>query len=162
MMAEQANVEAEETQKARAIQKLKENPGIPIGFVATCGALGMAFKRMQQRDSMGYQRWLRARVVAQGLTIVAIVWAGVKEWDKFSGKAPPPSRVNAAKEQRGFEERMREAEAAHRDRDHTGGFPIARPPSSEKNAAVETVPQRENGPKISGTSWLSWIGLSRK
>ncbi len=54
MMAEQANVEAEETQKARAIQKLKENPGIPIG-------LSMLHSSEKDRSLKLYETSLRIR-----------------------------------------------------------------------------------------------------
>jgi len=103
----------ETTQLQRAFGKLKENPFIPIGFVATCGALGMAVRRMHQRDAAGYQRWLRARVVAQGLTVVAIVMAGLKEYDKFFGKRAVPEIKVPPAERRAFEKRLKEAEDAH-------------------------------------------------
>lgn len=88
-------------------------------MLATCGALGMAFKRMNERDAMGYQRWLRARVLAQGLTIVAIVVAGVQEMGVgvLRGRAGAAVAATAAPpphESQDFARRLREAEEAHR------------------------------------------------
>lgn len=53
---------------------------LKTGMAATVTALTMALRRMQQRDAVGYQRWLRARVLAQGITVAAFVLAGVQEF----------------------------------------------------------------------------------
>lgn len=106
-------------------------------MVATVTALTMALRRMQQRDAVGYQRWLRARVLAQGITVAAFVLAGVQEFGPGvitgggsaagsasgaattsttmdprapAGTRPPPNR---AQDRREFERRLRAAEEAH-------------------------------------------------
>ena len=138
-------------------------------MLATVGALSMAFKRMQQRDGVGYQRWLRARVVAQGLTIVAIVAAGVQEMGVgvLTGNArpvaPPPT---SAWESAEFEKRLKDAEEAHR---LEGGGTGSAGSASPSNASVPDPPAF--APGTHGTSSqsappsssiLSMLGLSRK
>ena len=118
-----------------------------VGFVATCGALGMAVRRMHQRDAAGYQRWLRARVVAQGLTVVAIVMAGLKEYDKFFAKRVDPEIKVPATERRAFEKRLKEAEDAHAE--ETGQ---AKPAISASTTPVISS---------SGPSGSSEVGKSR-
>lgn len=62
-------------------------------MAATVTALTMALRRMQQRDAVGYQRWLRARVLAQGVTVAAFVFAGVQEYGAgvLTGAGPAAS-----------------------------------------------------------------------
>lgn len=136
-------------------------------MVATCGALAMAFKRLNQRDSVGYQRWLRARVLAQGFTIAAIVAAGFSEFgtDVFKGKkviTPAPPH-----EQKAFELRMKEAEEAHRaetlsDRgvNVESAAPVQRPSDDARMAEVNRSAEKPHE-RTPSQSWLSWIGLSK-
>lgn len=135
-----------------------------LGMIATVGALTMALKRMQQRDAVGYQRWLRARVVAQGLTIVAIVVAGVQEMGVgvLTGNAkpvaPPPTTPWESRE---FEKRLKEAEEVHRAEtrvDGSGIGPDARQMSPLMRAADDAAP----APQSNASSWSSWLGWGKK
>lgn len=138
-------------------------------MLATCGALGMAFKRMNQRDAIGYQRWLRARVLAQGLTIVAIVVAGVQEvgMGALTGQlkaAQPPATTEH--ETRGFERRLREAEEAHKTETivaSTGAIsPSTGAASTSSRAFSDDTDTRPSSVPPSQSSWLSWLGISRR
>lgn len=138
-------------------------------MLATCGALGMAFKRMNQRDAIGYQRWLRARVLAQGLTIVAIVVAGVQEvgMGALTGQlkaAQPPATTEH--EMRGFERRLREAEEAHKTETivaSTGAIsPSTGAASTSSRAFSDDKDTRPSSVPPSQSSWLSWLGISRR
>jgi NAD(P)-dependent dehydrogenase (short-subunit alcohol dehydrogenase family) len=87
------------------------------GVFATVGAIGMAMVKMRQGNSTSFNKWLRFRVVAQGLTVVAIC-AGTAT---FSTHKKPTSEDYAAiaaekakAERAEFEERMRAAEEAER------------------------------------------------
>ncbi|KAJ8351382.1 hypothetical protein SKAU_G00228580 [Synaphobranchus kaupii] len=63
----------EEGFKEKFIRKTKENPFVPIGCLGTAGALTyglIAFKHGKTRQS---QLLMRARIFAQGFTVVAIV-----------------------------------------------------------------------------------------
>ena len=130
-------------------------------MLATVGALSVAFKRMQQRDAVGYQRWLRARVLAQGLTIVAIVVAGVQEMGVgvLTGNArpvaPPPT---SAWESAEFEKRLKGAEEAHRL--ESGSTAVTSTPSSAPVSPSPANPTSQIPP--SQPSILSWLGLSKK
>ncbi|XP_071476782.1 HIG1 domain family member 2A, mitochondrial-like [Diadema antillarum] len=59
--------------KEKFVKKVKQNPFVPIGCMATAGALTyglVMFKRGQTGKS---QMMMRARVAAQGLTIMAVL-----------------------------------------------------------------------------------------
>lgn len=137
------------------------------GMIATVGALSMAFKRMQQRDAVGYQRWLRARVLAQGLTIAAIVLAGVQEMGVgvLTGNArpvaPPPTSAWESVE---FEKRLKGAEEAHRL--ESGAASVTGIPSSTSASPPPTVSSGAQAssppPQTPPSSVLSWLGFSRK
>lgn len=133
------------------------------GMLATVGALSIAFKRMQQRDAVGYQRWLRARVLAQGLTIVAIVVAGVQEMGVgvLTGNSRPVARPpTSAWESAEFEKRLKGAEEAHRlESGETVTTSASAPvPPSPANSASQITPSQSS----SSSSILSWLGLSKK
>lgn len=54
-------------------RKLRQEPLIPLGCVATCYALYMASKSIRAGDHNQTNRMFRARIYAQGFTLVAIV-----------------------------------------------------------------------------------------
>ncbi len=139
------------------------------GMIATCGALGMAFRRLHQRDSIGYQRWLRARVLAQGLTVVAIVAAGVQEFG--TGAFMSSARTNAAgtpslppmteSEKLAFEKRMKEAEEAHNA--ETRILDQGRPSSSSQVVRIDSPASRverissKDASESSSPNRFSWL-----
>ncbi|CAG9760609.1 unnamed protein product [Ceutorhynchus assimilis] len=55
------------------MRKSKENPFVPIGAVATCGALFYGLWSLKKGEKRMSQYMMRTRVVAQGLTIAAVV-----------------------------------------------------------------------------------------
>lgn len=141
-------------------------------MVATVGALSVAFKRMQQRDTIGYQRWLRARVLAQGLTIVAIVVAGVQEvgvgvltGNAYKKKQQVTAADSAPWEHQEFEKRLRAAEEAHRvESGETvlSGSSAMDTSVPSPTSGAEAITSSENDKAKSGSSWSSWLGWSRK
>lgn len=62
-----------ETAWERTIRKSRENPFVPIGFTATVGALAYGVYSFSQGRSLMSNYMMRARVMAQGFTIVAMV-----------------------------------------------------------------------------------------
>jgi len=62
-----------ETWSEKFSRKFKENPWVPLGCLTTCGALVMSAARMRAGKSTSMNYWLRARVVLQGVTLVALV-----------------------------------------------------------------------------------------
>ncbi|KAG6808626.1 hypothetical protein H0H92_003461 [Tricholoma furcatifolium] len=119
-----------ETYREKAVRKFKENPWVPLGAFATVGALVVAMVKMRRGQSHSFNKWLRVRVAAQGLTILAIcagTWS-VRPGGVFgtSPVAAEPSNLpradadaeqrrleKAAREKEEFEERLRGAESAH-------------------------------------------------
>ncbi|KAM9311075.1 HIG1 domain family member 2A, mitochondrial [Gastrophryne carolinensis] len=62
---------------SKFMRKVKENPFVPIGCLATAGALTyglIAFKQGKTRQS---QMLMRTRIAAQGFTVAAIMFGVV-------------------------------------------------------------------------------------
>ncbi|XP_063534746.1 HIG1 domain family member 2A, mitochondrial [Cydia strobilella] len=65
-----------ETMKEKFSRKFEENPFVPIGCLATAGALSYGLWSFRQGRSKMSQTMMRLRIVAQGFTITALI-AGV-------------------------------------------------------------------------------------
>ncbi|XP_050421004.1 HIG1 domain family member 2A, mitochondrial [Adelges cooleyi] len=55
------------------VRKIKENPFVPIGTMATVLFLGYGLKSMYTGDRMKSQMMMRGRIAAQGFTVVALL-----------------------------------------------------------------------------------------
>ncbi|KAI1614226.1 hypoxia induced protein conserved region-domain-containing protein [Exophiala viscosa] len=63
----------EESRTQKLWRKIRQEPLIPIGCAATCYALYMATKSIRQGDHHQTNRMFRARIYAQGFTLLALV-----------------------------------------------------------------------------------------
>ncbi|CAO1391194.1 unnamed protein product [Diamesa hyperborea] len=62
-----------ETGKDKMFRKIKENPMVPIGCLATAGALSFGLYSFKQGERKMSQYMMRARIFAQGFTVVALI-----------------------------------------------------------------------------------------
>ncbi|KFY11556.1 hypothetical protein V491_07158 [Pseudogymnoascus sp. VKM F-3775] len=69
----------EENRWQKLTRRLKEEPLVPLGCALTCWALYHASKSIRAGDQQRTNRMFRARIYAQGFTIVAMV-AGSMYW----------------------------------------------------------------------------------
>ncbi|KAH8594692.1 putative altered inheritance of mitochondria protein 31, mitochondrial, partial [Bisporella sp. PMI_857] len=69
----------EENRWQKLTRRIREEPLIPIGVALTCAALYGATKSIRAGDHNRTQRMFRARILAQGFTIVAML-AGSMYW----------------------------------------------------------------------------------
>ncbi|KAI0301252.1 hypoxia induced protein conserved region-domain-containing protein, partial [Russula brevipes] len=101
-----------ETYREKALRKFKQQPLVPVGAAATTVALVIAMTKMRKGQSRSLNTWLRVRIVAQGLTVAAVVagsWA-------YGVQRPMPeldtsaAQEKAALERAAFEDRLRAAE----------------------------------------------------
>ncbi|KAI0074618.1 hypothetical protein K474DRAFT_1520157 [Panus rudis PR-1116 ss-1] len=139
-------------------RKCKENPFVPIGTAATVFALVMAFTHTRTGNQRSFNNWLRARVVAQGFTVAALVGGSymiktqsdANHNDEVAAKARAArEEADAAKEKREFEERLKAAEEAWK----------AEVGQAESSAAQGVHSQATSSSK----SWWSWgSGSSQK
>ncbi|XP_022607784.1 HIG1 domain family member 2A, mitochondrial [Seriola dumerili] len=63
----------DETFKEKLMRKTKQNPFVPIGCLATAGALIYGLRAFQQGKTHQSQLLMRGRIAAQGFTIVALL-----------------------------------------------------------------------------------------
>ncbi|KAF9645245.1 hypothetical protein BDM02DRAFT_3189881 [Thelephora ganbajun] len=119
MSTEPLRVPNGETYREKALRKFKQQPLVPLGALATTFTLLMASNKLRKRQSKDMNYWLRARVIAQGFTIAAVV-AGA--W--MMGQTKPQIDKSAREQdemldglqrrREEFEERLRNAEENHR------------------------------------------------
>ncbi|CAL8263593.1 unnamed protein product [Lota lota] len=64
----------DETFKEKLLRKTKENPFVPIGCLATAGALAYGLRAFHQGKTRQSQLLMRGRIFAQGFTVVAIIF----------------------------------------------------------------------------------------
>uniref|UniRef100_A0A1L8DZU5 Putative hig1 domain family member 2a mitochondrial n=1 Tax=Nyssomyia neivai TaxID=330878 RepID=A0A1L8DZU5_9DIPT len=64
---------AGEPTKDKMIRKIKENPLVPIGCLATAGALTYGLWNFRRGNQRTAQLMMRTRIIAQGLTVVALM-----------------------------------------------------------------------------------------
>ncbi|XP_074504365.1 HIG1 domain family member 2A, mitochondrial [Sebastes fasciatus] len=64
----------DETFKEKFMRKTKENPFVPIGCLATAGALIYGLRAFNQGKTRQSQLLMRGRIFAQGFTVVAIIF----------------------------------------------------------------------------------------
>ncbi|XP_057306265.1 HIG1 domain family member 2A, mitochondrial-like [Hydractinia symbiolongicarpus] len=62
-----------ETHSQKLVRKIKENPFVPVGMGLTVTALVLGIANFQRGNQRNQQLMMRARVVAQGGTVMALV-----------------------------------------------------------------------------------------
>ncbi|KXN89776.1 Respiratory supercomplex factor 1, mitochondrial [Leucoagaricus sp. SymC.cos] len=167
-----------ETWSEKFKRKFNENPWVPIGCVATTGALIMSAVKMKAGKSKDMQYWLRARVGLQGLTLVALV-AGSMALKNRKQKQLAESDVSddlprneattelrreqkKGKEKAEFEERLRNAEMTHEEEQAAAhllkGAKISGGSASvdEPNVAQKAAEAPSTKTNSSWTRWFGW------
>lgn len=64
---------SDETTQEKFFRKIKENPFVPIGCLATFGALSYGLWSFRQGKRQMSQYMMRLRIGAQGFTVVALI-----------------------------------------------------------------------------------------
>ncbi|KAG8439360.1 hypothetical protein GDO86_005543 [Hymenochirus boettgeri] len=59
--------------KNKFLRKMQENPFVPIGCLATAGALTYGLISFKQGKTQQSQLLMRTRIIAQGFTVAAIM-----------------------------------------------------------------------------------------
>ncbi|KAI9463989.1 hypoxia induced protein conserved region-domain-containing protein [Lactarius psammicola] len=142
-----------ETYREKALRKFKQQPLVPVGAAATTVALVIAMTKMRKGQSHSFNNWLRVRIVAQGLTVAAVVagsWA--------YGFSTPASQIETAaaqdkaiQERAAFEDRLRVAEEITRAESGSVSTAGVRTPPSTAPPTTESPP-----PSATSRSWKSW------
>ena len=105
----------EENRWAKLSRKLKEEPLIPIGCVATCYALYQASKSIRQGDHHQTNRMFRARIYAQGFTLVALVAGSIFYKDERMQRKKFEKSIEEKKASEQREKWLRELEARDKE-----------------------------------------------
>ncbi|KAB5591771.1 hypothetical protein CTheo_4803 [Ceratobasidium theobromae] len=114
-----------ETYVQRGWRKCKEQPLVPIGIVATCVALIGATKHLRAGDRTNFNRFLRFRVLAQGITVAACV-AGTLVYGHYDKKEKDTERLRDQAEL-----------AAYQTAVATATEPMGPPPSTSAQKRTE-------------------------
>jgi hypothetical protein len=118
------------------------------GTIATVGAFTMATRRMRSGDSKSMNRWLRARVALQGVTVLALLYGyytmghGDPTGELRTKKEQDLLEEYAAAEKETFMQRLKKAEDAYRQ---------------EIELAVDT---KKTSTTEAPSSWSSWWNIS--
>ena len=128
---------------------------IKAGATATVVTLVVASIKMRRGESQKMNHWLRARVAAQGLTILGIC-GGAYLVNKREREASASSDVSQGvenrkleKERREFGERLKNAEEAHR-------MEIQGRNNIQNSVSRGTTVDSAHAPDNAG--WLGWLG----
>ena len=117
-----------------------------IGCVATCGALVMSAVKMRAEKSTEMNYWLHARVVLQGMTIVALV-AGSMSLQEQRKRAKEVKGVmeetKKEKEKEEFESHLRGAQAAYEEEVALAGKMVKGPMVKKHMHPESGVQERE-------------------
>ncbi|CAF0963185.1 unnamed protein product [Didymodactylos carnosus] len=85
------------TYVSTASDRAKQNPIIPIGMLATVAALVLGLRAMKRGDKMQSQYYMRARIGAQGVTILTVIasimYAGYQQNDTAAIASPPKKNL---------------------------------------------------------------------
>ena len=126
------------------------------GAAATTAALVIAMTKMRKGQSRSLNNWLRVRILAQGLTIAAVV---VGSWAYGTARPTPEFDASAAaldkaaQERAAFEDRLRVAEQVTRA--ESGLAPLA---NGQVTTAQTTEPPPSSPTSGSRRSWWRWYG----
>ncbi|XP_055911874.1 HIG1 domain family member 2A, mitochondrial [Eupeodes corollae] len=71
-----------ETTREKMIRKIKSNPVVPIGCLATAGALGYGLYNFRTGNRKMSQMMMRTRIGAQAFTLVALITGVVLTYKK--------------------------------------------------------------------------------
>jgi hypothetical protein len=133
------------------------------GATATAATLVVASIKMRRGESQKMNYWLRARVAAQGFTILAICGGAYlvnkHEREAIAAGSEDISQENRAKqekERREFEERLKNAEEAHR-------IEVQGRNNAQKLVSRGATVESPNPPghKAGWLGWLRWSTSSR-
>ncbi len=94
----------DETFVQKAIRKSKNEPLVPLGALVTVVFLTAGLRSFHQGHKAQGQMMMRGRVVAQGVTILAMAWGafyGLKPHDRPKEYEEQLSRIHADNDARG-------------------------------------------------------------
>ncbi|TDZ13486.1 Respiratory supercomplex factor 1 [Colletotrichum sidae] len=141
----------------KAFRKLREEPLIPLGCGLTVYAFVAAWRATRRGDPMQANKMFRARVAAQGFTIVAMV-AGSLYYNKDRERSAELRKIKEAKEAEEKRQRwIRELEARDAEEKALKALMQERRARAEARSAGVTVDGEE---KKNGGGVLGAIGLS--
>lgn len=120
----------------------------------------MAASKLRKRQSKDMNYWLRARVIAQGFTIAAVVagaWMMGQTKPQIDQSAREQDEMLATlQKRREFEERLKDAEENHRREQEILNAPLSEGTSTPEIRDTNAQPPR---PPQTSSTWnpLSWF-----
>lgn len=142
-------------------RKSKEEPLVPIGVLATTGALTMAILSFRKRQSWNMQYWMRARVAAQAFTVGAMC---VYYYSRSPGEVEKTRHLDEASAKREQRENKDRQEFLTRLKGAENQWKADQGDSLEhKGVEQPTIPETDGSKvvaDVSATSGASWWKMS--
>ncbi|KAL0934839.1 mitochondrial hypoxia responsive domain-containing protein [Colletotrichum truncatum] len=144
----------------KVFRKLKEEPLVPLGAGLTVYAFYAAWRATRRGDSVQANKMFRARVAAQGFTVLAMI-AGSMYYNKDRERTAELRKIKEAKDAEEKRQRwIRELEARDDEEKALKAMLQDRRAKAEaRNAAADATPV-ESEEKKSGGGVLGALGLS--
>ncbi|KAJ2798008.1 Respiratory supercomplex factor 1, mitochondrial [Coemansia guatemalensis] len=117
--------------KLSIMERMKKEPLIPVGVLATVSALVYATWGVTKRNHTASQNGMRGRVIFQGLTIAAIVYYSLRNSNAVEDK----SENARPRDVRPIDWDKLEREAAEAEKREASGTGTRRDPAIERLAA---------------------------
>jgi hypothetical protein len=158
----------------KVVRKLKEEPLVPIGCLLTVAAFTNAYLAMRKGDHARVQTFFRARVAAQGFTVLAMVAGGFyyqadrhrqKElWKLKREREAEEKRQKWIRELeiRDEEDRAVKALMEKRRRKVEGGRDDEKEDKKERQGSVLDQVQAAQARREEKGSWGAWLGGKAK
>ncbi|KZV96011.1 hypothetical protein EXIGLDRAFT_734101 [Exidia glandulosa HHB12029] len=135
----------------KGFRKMKQQPLVPLGILATCIAFFGAAKTMNRKgvEKAQFNRWLRFRVIAQGATVAACVAGSYVFGKEAKRKKALEDEMNkqrdVERERARFQESLARAEELQKQEDDAVQ---QKPPTAD---ALRTPP-----PQNPNSTWWGW------
>ena len=127
----------EESRSQKLFRKIRQEPLIPMGCLATCYALYQASKSIRHGNPVRTNKMFRARIYAQGFTLVAIVAGSIFYKDERMKRKVFEGKIEEKKQTEKREKWLKELEA--RDREDTAWREQIEKPYRDAEAAANNA-----------------------
>ncbi|KUI70091.1 Respiratory supercomplex factor 1, mitochondrial [Cytospora mali] len=164
----------------KVLGRMKREPLVPIGCLITVAAFTNAYRAMRKGDHHQVQRMFRARVIAQGFTVAAMVAGGLyfgaerhkerENWKAQQAEKDEEKRARWIRELEARDDEEKQLKAMldrRREKKQSAGTEAARESfraaeaKRQEGEPVAASAHAGEGKKAGGSGWGAWFGGSK-